>query len=171
MAQNETVKFGEPFRDSRGALNLNEGVLTRAQAPDRVPLSPLPPLSGTGYGGWGLDAGRPRGTGGPSPFAQEKGWRTVFGEEFTAVNNIHAEQYAPALEQLPAQINAERAAIEQRQSRELRVSLSSIWHYANNWPRQTCNKGAPSISKSLPWQPASTVPFLFINATTHSPPG
>lgn len=114
MAQNETVKFGEPFRDSRGALNLNEGVLTRAQAPDRVPLSPLPPLSGTGYGGWGLDAGRPRGTGGPSPFAQEKGWRTVFGEEFTAVNNIHAEQYAPALEQLPAQINAERAAIEQQ---------------------------------------------------------
>lgn len=114
MAQNETVKFGEPFRDSRGALNLNEGVLTRAQAPDRVPLSPLPPLSGTGYGGWGLDAGRPRGTGGPSPFAQEKGWRTVFGEEFTAVTNIHAEQYAPALEQLPAQISAERAAIEQQ---------------------------------------------------------
>lgn len=114
MAQNETVKFGEPFRDSRGALNLNEGVLTRAQAPDRVPLSPLPPLSGTGYGGWGLDVGRPRGTGGPSPFAQEKGWRTVFGEEFTAVNNIHAEQYAPALEQLPAQISAERAAIEQQ---------------------------------------------------------
>ncbi|QHG63398.1 S-type pyocin domain-containing protein [Pseudomonas putida] len=114
MAQNETVKFGEPFRDSRGALNLNEGVLTRAQAPDRVPLSPLPPLSGTGYGGWGLDAGRPRGTGGPSPFAQEKGWRTVFGEEFTAVNNIHAEQYAPALEQLPAQISAERATIEQQ---------------------------------------------------------
>jgi len=71
-------------------------------------------LSGTGYGGWGLDAGRPRGTGGPSPFAREKGWRTVFGEEFTAVNNIHAEQYAPALEQLPAQISAERAAIEQQ---------------------------------------------------------
>ncbi|WP_313645976.1 S-type pyocin domain-containing protein, partial [Pseudomonas sp.] len=114
MAQNETVKFGEPFRDSRGALNLNEGVLTRAQAPDRVSLSPLPPLSGTGYGGWGLDAGRPRGTGGPSPFAQEKGWRTVFGEEFTAVNNINADQYAPALEQLPAQISAERAAIEQQ---------------------------------------------------------
>ncbi|RAS24012.1 MULTISPECIES: S-type pyocin domain-containing protein [unclassified Pseudomonas] len=114
MVQNETVKFGEPFRDTRGALNLNEGVLTRAQAPDRVPLSPLPPLSGTGYGGWGLDAGRPRGTGGPSPFAQEKGWRTVFGEEFTAVNNIYAEQYAPALEQLPAQISAERAAIEQQ---------------------------------------------------------
>ncbi|WP_313201631.1 S-type pyocin domain-containing protein [Pseudomonas sp.] len=114
MAQNETVKFGEPFRDSRGTLNLNEGVLTRAQAPDRVSLSPLPPLSGTGYGGWGLDAGRPRGTGGPSPFAREKGWRTVFGEEFTAVNNIHAEQYAPALEQLPAQISAERAAIEQQ---------------------------------------------------------
>ncbi|MFJ4442422.1 S-type pyocin domain-containing protein [Pseudomonas sp. NPDC089422] len=114
MAQNESVKFGEPFRDSRGALNLNEGVLTRAQAPDRVPLSPLPPLSGTGYGGWGLDAGRPRGTGGPSPFAQEKGWRTVFGEEFTAVNNIHAEQYAPALEQLPTQISTERAAIEQQ---------------------------------------------------------
>ncbi|POG05736.1 hypothetical protein BGP84_23000 [Pseudomonas putida] len=114
MAQNETVNFGEPFRDSRGALHLNEGVLTRAQAPDRVSLSPLPPLTGTGYGGWGLDAGRPRGTGGPSPFAQEKGWRTVFGEEFTAVNNIHAEQYAPALEQLPAQISAERAAIEQQ---------------------------------------------------------
>ncbi|MFZ5936163.1 S-type pyocin domain-containing protein [Pseudomonas sp. HS6-2] len=114
MAQNETVNLGEPFRDSRGALHLNEGVLTRAQAPDRVSLSPLPPLTGTGYGGWGLDAGRPRGTGGPSPFAQEKGWRTVFGEEFTAVNNIHAEQYAPALEQLPAQISAERAAIEQQ---------------------------------------------------------
>jgi len=114
MAQNETVNFGEPFRDSRGALHLNEGVLTRAQAPDRVSFSPLPPLTGTGYGGWGLDAGRPRGTGGPSPFAQEKGWRTVFGEEFTAVNTIHAEQYAPALEQLPAQISVERAAVEQQ---------------------------------------------------------
>lgn len=27
MVQNETVKFGEPLRDTRGALNLNEGVL------------------------------------------------------------------------------------------------------------------------------------------------
>ncbi|NIF26011.1 pyocin [Pantoea sp. Tr-811] len=114
MAQNETVKFGEPFRDSRGALNLNEGVWTRAHAPDRVPLSPLPPLSGTGYGGWGLDTGRPRGTGGPSRFAREKGWRTVFGEEQLAVNNGFADQYAPALEQLPAQIEAERTAIEQQ---------------------------------------------------------
>ncbi|MBS3186860.1 MULTISPECIES: S-type pyocin domain-containing protein [unclassified Pseudomonas] len=114
MAQDETIKFGKSFRDAGGTLHTNEGVWTRAPAPDRASLSPLPPLTGSGYGGWGLDAGRPRGTGGPSPFAREKGWRTVFGEELESVNNGHADEYAPALQQLPAQIGAERAAIDQQ---------------------------------------------------------
>ncbi|MFJ4347838.1 S-type pyocin domain-containing protein [Pseudomonas sp. NPDC089401] len=114
MAQNQTVHLEKTYVDAPRTLYLTEAVWISANAPDRIPFAPLPGGGGPGYGGWGLDAGRPRGTGGPSPFAQEKGWRTVFGEEHAAVNNIHAEQYAPVLHQLPAQIGVERTAIEQQ---------------------------------------------------------
>lgn len=116
MAQNETIKFGEPFRDSGGALHLNEGLWINEQAPDRTPLPPLSGGGGPGYGGWGLDAGRPRGTGGPSRFAREKGWRTVFGEEHNGTHFHYANHYAPALQELPTQIEAERVSIDQQAS-------------------------------------------------------
>ena len=114
MAQNDTIHLQNSYVDASRTLHINEAVWISAHAPDRTPLSPLPGGGGPGYGGWGLDAGRPRGTGGPPRFNHEKGWRTAFGDEHQAVSNGYAEQYAPTLQQLPTQIAAERAAIQQQ---------------------------------------------------------
>ncbi|MEJ5863704.1 S-type pyocin domain-containing protein [Pseudomonas farsensis] len=95
-------------------LHLTEGLWITARAPDRVPLKPLPGGGGgPGFGGWGLDAGRPRGTGGPSRFVRDPGWRSVFGEEQHSVDATHAELYASELKQLGKQIETERAVIAQ----------------------------------------------------------
>ncbi|WDY58874.1 S-type pyocin domain-containing protein [Pseudomonas sp. PSKL.D1] len=112
MAQNETVYLEKSY--VHPTLYLTEGLWISATAPDRVPLTPLPGGGGPGYGGWGLDAGRPRGTGGPSRFVHDKGWRTVFGEEMRAVDGIYAEEHAATLQQLPEQIEAERGNLRQQ---------------------------------------------------------
>ncbi|RRV46204.1 S-type pyocin domain-containing protein [Pseudomonas sp. p106] len=113
MAQKQTVHSENTH--VRAPVYL-EATWISPNEPHRTPFTSVAGGGGPGYGGWGLDAGRPRGTGGPSRFAREKGWRTVFGEEHKAVNNGYALQYAPAMQQLPAQIEAERAAIQQQAS-------------------------------------------------------
>jgi len=62
------------------AYHLTEGLWISAVAPDRVPLTPLPGGGGgSGFGGWGLSEGRPRGTGGPNrSLAREISARRVF---------------------------------------------------------------------------------------------
>ncbi|WP_414156873.1 S-type pyocin domain-containing protein [Pseudomonas sp. BNK-15] len=113
MAQKQTVHSENTH--VRAPVYL-EATWISPNEPHRTPFTSVAGGGGPGYGGWGLDAGRLRGTGGPSRFAREKGWRTVFGEEHKAVNNGYALQYAPAMQQLPAQIEAERAAIQQQAS-------------------------------------------------------
>lgn len=113
MAQKQTVYLESTQVQAPVFL---EATWVSPNEPDRTPLTPVAGGGGPGYGGWGLDAGRPRGTGGPSRFAPEKGWRTVFGEEHNGTHSHYKNQYAHALQELPAQIEAERAAIEQQAS-------------------------------------------------------
>jgi len=113
MAQKQTVYLESTQVQAPVFL---EATWVSPNEPDRTPLTPVAGGGGPGYGGWGLDAGRPRGTGGPSRFAPEKGWRTVFGEEHNGTHSHYKNQYAYVLQELPAQIEAELAAIEQQAS-------------------------------------------------------
>ena len=95
------------------AYHLTEGLWISAVAPDRVPLTPLPGGGGgSGFGGWGLSEGRPRGTGGPNRnLAREISARRVFDEERQFNEQHYAAQYAPLLSNLANKISAERAQI------------------------------------------------------------
>ncbi|MFJ4054594.1 S-type pyocin domain-containing protein [Pseudomonas sp. NPDC089743] len=107
MAQDDTIKFGEPFRDSRNALNLNEGLWMNEEAPDRAPLPPLSGGGGPGYGGWGLNQGTPRGTSpSRSDISRIISARRVLSEEYQIIEKDYEEQYAPQLSKLPETVGA-----------------------------------------------------------------
>nr|WP_314876607.1 hypothetical protein [uncultured Pseudomonas sp.] len=98
------------------AYHLTEGLWISAVAPDRVPLTPLPGGGGgSGFGGWGLSEGRPRGTGGPnSNLAREISARRVLDEERQGIDQHYAAQYAPLISNLANKITADRERIRQQ---------------------------------------------------------
>ncbi|MBV4502833.1 S-type pyocin domain-containing protein [Pseudomonas shirazensis] len=98
------------------AYHLTEGLWISAAAPDRVPLTPLPGGGGgSGFGGWGLSEGRPRGTGGPNRnLAREISARRVLDEERQGIDQHYAAQYAPLISNLVNKIAADRERIRQQ---------------------------------------------------------
>ena len=98
------------------AYHLTEGLWISAAAPDRVPLTPLQGGGGgSGFGGWGLSEGRPRGTGGPNRnLAREISARRVLDEERQGIDQHYAAQYAPLISNLASKIAADRERIRQQ---------------------------------------------------------
>jgi hypothetical protein len=116
MAKQQTVHLENTHVTANPVLHLTEAVYISAEPIDRKPLVPLQSGGGgPGYGGWGMDAGQPRGTSlSKSQIGKELAWRRIYGEEQLTIMRIHARHYAPLLKQLSAQIASERANIEQQ---------------------------------------------------------
>ncbi|WP_225915618.1 S-type pyocin domain-containing protein [Pseudomonas urmiensis] len=116
MAKQQTVHLENTHVTANPVLHLTEAVYISAEPIDRKPLVPLQSGGGgPGYGGWGMDAGQPRGTSlSKSQIGKELAWRSIYGEEQLTIMRIHARHYAPQLKQLSAQIASERTNIEQQ---------------------------------------------------------
>lgn len=108
-------------------LYLTEALWISDTAPDRMPLAPISGGGGFGFGGWGLDAGRPRGTSPPRVIdTHEIAPSRVLDIERKGIEQDHDARYAASIQQLPAPIAQQRSSITEAARASATTALGQL---------------------------------------------
>ncbi|MBI6925005.1 S-type pyocin domain-containing protein [Pseudomonas putida] len=125
MAKNNPVVLEPTY--VHPPLYLTEALWISDTAPDRMPLAPISGGGGFGFGGWGLDAGRPRGTSPPRVIdTHELAPSRVLDIERKGIEQDHDAKYAASLQALPAQIAQQRSSITEAASASATTALGQL---------------------------------------------
>ncbi|MFA7901595.1 S-type pyocin domain-containing protein [Pseudomonas aeruginosa] len=125
MAKNNPVVLEPTY--VHPPLYLTEALWISDTAPDRMPLGPISGGGGFGFGGWGLDAGRPRGTSPPRVIdTHEIAPSRVLDIERKGIEQDHDAKYAASLQALPAQIAQQRSSITEAARASATTALGQL---------------------------------------------
>ncbi len=125
MAKNNPVVLEPTY--VHPPLYLTEALWISDTAPDRMLLAPISGGGGFGFGGWGLDAGRPRGTSPPRVIdTHELAPSRVLDIERKGIEQDHDAKYAASIQALPAQIAQQRSSITEAASASATTTLGQL---------------------------------------------